>query len=103
VNGEKNKMELYQQIDKIGGGGSTVWAKISHGSNGTVIAEWNEIGNPESSGFMTFDTLGAAWFYFSLVCEALAAYGNLSGEAWEIEEEFATIAGRFVTHKTEGN
>lgn len=102
-------MELYQHIHKSGGGYSTVWAKIAESSNATehgygVIAEWNEIGNPENSGFMVFDTFGAAWFYFSLVCEALAAYGDLSGEAWEIEKEFATIAGRFVTHNTtEGN
>lgn len=104
-----NRIELYQRIEKIGGGYSTVWAEIRESQHASehghgFIAEWHETGNPESSGFMVFDTLGAAWFYFSLVCEALAAYGNLSGEAWELEKEFATIAGRFVTHnKTEGN
>ena len=102
-------MELYQQINKSGGGYSTVWANVAESSNATeygygVIVEWHEIGNSENLGYQVFDTLGAAWFYFALVCDALAAYGNLSGEAWELEKEFATIAGRFVTHnKTEGN
>ena len=109
MNGEKNKMELYQDINKSGGGYSTVWANIKETANASqhghgVIVEWQEIGNAENFGFMVFNTLGAAWFYFSLVCEALAAYGNLSGESWELEEEFGTIAGRFVTHNTnEGN
>ena len=102
-------MELYQDIAKSGGGYSTVWANIAESSNASenghgVIVEWHEIGNADNFGFMVFDTIGAAWFYFSLVCDSLAAYQNLSGEAWEIEKEFATIAGRFMKNNThEGN
>jgi hypothetical protein len=104
------KQEGYLPIDKIGGGGSTLWYQITAGSTSPrgygFTLEFQEIGNqePNGSGFAVFDTLGAALMYLALAADTVASYGTISVEAWQIEEEFATIAGRFVTHnKTEGN
>lgn len=101
-------MNNYEHINTKSGG-TYVWHKLYATSNATehgygVIVEWAILGS-EKSGFMVFDTKGAAYFYLGLVFDALAADELPSGEAWEIQEKYRKIAGQFSTHthnKTEG-
>jgi hypothetical protein len=97
------KIEGYLQIEKMGGGASTLWHQVSDANGYTV--EFQEIGNdaPNGSGFQVFNTLGAALFYLALVADALAADRQATGKSWEIEEKFGSVAGQFITNtQTEG-
>jgi hypothetical protein len=98
------KQNGYLPIYKLGGGYSTLAYEITAGANAFTV-DFQESGNqePNGSGFASFDTLGAALMYLALAADTLASYGTITAEAWQIEEEFGTLAGRLVTHKTEGN
>jgi len=104
------KQEGYLPIDKMGGGGSTLWYQITAGSaspNGYGFTlEFQELGNQEPNGYglAVFNTLGAALAYLALAADTVASSGTITAESWEIEEEFGKLASRLITHKTtEGN
>jgi hypothetical protein len=98
------KHEGYLETYKTGGFCSFVWYQIVE-KNGGFQVEFQESGNsePNGYGFAVFNTLGAALMYLALAADTVASDGTLTVEAWKLEEEFGTIAGRYVTHKTEGN
>lgn len=104
------KIEGYLQIDKMGGGGSTLWYQITASSTASqngygYVVDFHELGNDDAngSGFQVFDTLGASLFYLAIVADALAADRQVTGESWEIEKKFGTVAGQFITNtKNEG-
>jgi hypothetical protein len=97
-------MNGYLPIYKLGGGGSTLCYEITEAGGGFKV-DFQESGNqePKGGGFAVFNTLGAALMYLALAADTLSSYGTITAEAWQIEEEFGTLAGRLVTHKTEGN
>ena len=98
------RTEMYLPLDKVGGGGSTLYVLIASSSTASqngygFTVDYSELGNdaPEASGFGVFNTLGAALHFVALAADTVSAGRKLGGEWWQIEDNFGRVAGQFTS------